>query len=1309
MKEEKFYKLLDEAFDHLWNGRFRLALPIAEKLVNDRPNDSKVAICYAWALLENGDPVGAMEYANSAVELNRDPLISNLYRGYLLMRMSIFEGAIADLEVAHREHLKYFVWSLENKAKAFAGLNNFDEALEQISLALNLDPTKNPTLPERYKLYVQAVKVSHGNKKLDLPYAKKIVEYCERAFKYKEYWFPLYFSRKITAEKDLAELHETALISEIEAMFYLFQYLPAFKKAEELKDRLSGNPRFEKVYKLLLPRVKKKKSLISKTLFDDDKKKTKEEKPVKKIDKSLLRSESLFYPHEKGDVFKLQIFDEKDPFFEKGVGPYYSSIDITKKKKIAVEVVFANPLFRIEDSVIEGKLAWYVNDFLISTNVFEVPVSNEWDSVVFSQPLENDKNFRQEGQGKVELYFDNFKVAETYFILSDKDEKIIAKPQPGKEDEKGDKEKTEIKNKLSSQSKIIEPEEKSIEELLKELDEFIGLESIKSGIRELIDYLKFQQKREKLGLKSSGEVNVHSLFIGNPGTGKTTIARLMGQLFRAMGILPKGHVVEVDRSALVGEFVGQTAQKTDQAIESALGGVLFIDEAYTLYKPGGKDFGQEAIDILLKRMEDKKGEFIVIAAGYPDEMESFLQANPGLKSRFNRKFIFEDYTPDEMMKIFELMLNKNEYEINDEAREFLAKKLLELYRKRDKNFGNAREVRRIFDKAKLNLSKRLLKLSEDELKEITKEQFSTFVLSDIEEVFSEETAKNVKLGIDEEELEAAMNELNSLIGINPIKEEVNRLVKLARYFAEQGEDLKSKFSDHILFLGNPGTGKTTVARIISKIFSALGVLEKGHLVETDREGLVSGFIGQTAEKTMNMINKAMGGTLFIDEAYTLVKPGDEKDFGKEAIDTLLKQMEDNKGKFIVIAAGYTDEMKKFIESNPGMKSRFSKIFEFEDYTPDELIEVAKKLFKSKNLTLDKKAEEKLRLYLMEQYRNRDKTFGNVRLVRNIVEKTQQQHLLRLADLTPDEREKIPQNLVTVEDILPQISEKRKTEKFAIEGNPEKLQQLLEELNSLTGLDNVKSEVNRLVKSLKVTKMRQERGLKVIDRSLHSVFTGNPGTGKTTVARLLSGIYKELGLLEKGHLVECDRSALVAGYQGQTAIKADGLIKQALGGTLFIDEAYTLSRGANDFGQEAIDILLKRMEDYKGKFAVIVAGYTEEMEQFLSSNPGLQSRFQIKLHFEDYTPRQLLEIAYNIGNANGYVLDEGALQLLLEIFEKLYEKRDKNFGNARTAKNILFKIISYQEERISNSVDLTDNDFVTLTYEDVQSLIENSDF
>ncbi len=1297
--EGNYTKRLNELFMHLWNGRYRIAMPLAESLYNDYPEEPEVVLSYAWALFENGERTRAMDYAVSVKDVNYSSIRLHLIQGYLMMRMSLFEGAIENFDIAKEDLKRYLIWAYEIKAKSLAGINRFEEAFEDFSLAMTLNDKFEKVSTERLKLYKTALALENNIKTITVENIDEFLRQCEFATKQKEFWFPLYVARKILADEKLEKYHEEAALIEIENMFFLNQINPAYEKASELKKRYGKNKRLKKLLKLLAAEIKEDKKAKSETLA-----KTKELTQIK--EREEYKFFSRFYPHEKADVYKLMLFVET-PEYKKGIGPYLTHINVEEELEPKVEVIFANPFFRIEDTKIEAKLVWSINDVQISTDKFEVIVSRDYDTVLFTEIVKNYEKLRVKGQGKAELYFDGFKVAETFFVLGSETKTIIDEPHPAADKTKKEKdEKVNLKHKnlgktAESLRKEEEEEEKTLEELLADLDEFVGLESIKRGLRNLIDYVEFNRKRKEMGLKGESVVNLHSVFVGNPGTGKTTIARMLGKILKAIGVLPQGHIVEVDRAALVGEYIGQTAQKTEQAIREALGGVLFIDEAYTLYKKeGGKDFGREAIDILLKRMEDLKGQFVVIAAGYPEEMEDFLSANPGLKSRFSYTFVFEDYTPDEMLEIFARMMKKDEYEITEDALEYLRKKFIDLYRNRDRNFGNARDVGKIFLTAKIRLGKRLL-IAEKEGKELSKKDYKTLTTEDIRSVFQEEEGKEANIGIDEELLAETLGELNKLVGVESVKKEIDNLIKLARYYHSQGESLKEKFSEHILFFGNPGTGKTTVARLVSKIYKALGILPRGHLVETDRNGLVSGYVGQTAEKTNKTIDKALGGTLFIDEAYTLIKEGDSNDFGKEAVGTLLKRMEDDKGKFIVIAAGYTEEMQTFLDSNPGLRSRFTKVFEFEDYTPDEMMQILTGMLDAKKLKMSDSVKKRIRAYFVEQYRNRDKNFGNARLVRNLAERIQREHLLRLAD-DDGERSEEESNLI-VDAVVDKILEDKKKREVFVEGNEEKLQEYLTELNNLVGLDSVKSEIQRLIKSLKISKVRKERGLKVVERNLHSVFSGNPGTGKTTVARLLSKIFKELGLLSRGHLVECDRSDLVAGYQGQTALKTDKVIKQALGGTLFIDEAYTLARGGNDFGQEAIDVLLKRMEDYRGEFVVIVAGYTNEMKIFLNSNPGLSSRFTNKFVFEDYTPRQMLEIAYGIATENGYEFDEGALQLLHDLFEALYERRDKNFGNARLVRNILFKIISFQEERIASSVDLTDEDLITLTFDDVIKL------
>lgn len=556
-------------------------------------------------------------------------------------------------------------------------------------------------------------------------------------------------------------------------------------------------------------------------------------------------------------------------------------------------------------------------------------------------------------------------------------------------------------------------EQVSLDEVMKEIRNLIGMANIKEDIDSLMKYLRIEKMRQEQGL-ASNPISLHTVFYGPPGTGKTTVARLLGKIFKALGILEQGHVVEVDRTELVGQYIGETAIKTDKVIDSAMNGILFIDEAYTLKPEGasGNDFGQEAIDTILKRMEDDRDRLIVIAAGYPDEMQHFIESNPGLKSRFNRYFSFKDYLPEELLELFEKVFAKPKgYTITEDASEKLLRYFTYVYKTRDKNFGNGRFVRNLFEEITKIQSTRIAELDPAD---ITKEVLTTITLEDIERAVEGKFVEEEELS-----LEQIMEEVDQLVGMENIKNDIEALMKFLKIEKLRQEKGLSTtpISLHTVFYGPPGTGKTTIARKIGKIFKALGVLSKGHVVEVDRSKLVGEYIGQTAPKTNKLIDSALNGILFIDEAYTLKPEGASgNDFGQEAIDTLLKRMEDDRDKLIVIVAGYLDEMQQFIESNPGLKSRFNRYFYFRDYEPEELIEIFKLKCNNKNFQLTQDAENLLFEFFIDAYQNRDKSFGNGRLVRNILEKIIQAQSYRVAELDPDELTDEALSTIDVEDI-----------------------------------------------------------------------------------------------------------------------------------------------------------------------------------------------------------------------------------------------------------------------------------------------------
>jgi SpoVK/Ycf46/Vps4 family AAA+-type ATPase len=1295
--------VLNETLEHLNQGRFKMALTVAKKTFDKMQNDHKAASYLAWAYLENGQPSDALEHADLAVQLAEENFEPYLNRAFILMRLGIFEGAISDLDIVIEQNPEAEIsYAHHLKAQCLAGSGKFGEALKEIDLAINTNEVDIQNLIKVKEYYKSAA--SHKGTFLSRLKFKPsdLITAAEEAHKLKEYWYSLWVSKLILDDDGSFPFHQRADLLELETLFSLYRLKPAMNKAIEMREKYADDPRFIKIFEQLVEIEEQKE----KAEEEDKVEKIEESEPIFKKPITIIKRTDFqkncdaHIPAAHARMFNLGME------MQTGERIYLLQFAEAKTTYVGVEVIVFNPRYTIDNWVGEGTAVWYLNEKEVGRHNFALTFNMNWQTVSFVQSWGTDEiGFWKRGQARVDIYMTEEKICERWFLIGQNELQNFEDIDLSQASQVVSEDRVEQKKEESKP----QPEgEESLESLLKNLETFTGLNSVKQAMRDFVGYLNFIKERQKLGLKTQEGLSINSVFLGNPGTGKTTVARLLGKIFKAMGLLDKGHVVETDRAGLVGQYVGETAQKTEKLISDSMGGLLFIDEAYTLVKKGGgQDFGQEAIDTLLKRMEDKAGQFAVIAAGYPDEMQGFLESNPGMKSRFTHFFNFEDYTPEEMIEIFKLMSSKEDYSVNAEAEEILKKEFTNLYRKRDKTFGNARLVRNIFNDAKMNLGKRYLKLDQSQK---TKEAVTTITKEDIEILTKHADVKSFSLKIDDENLKISLEKLNALTGLTSVKREINELVKLARFYIEQGEDLRNKFSDHIVFLGNPGTGKTTVARLFSQIYSALGILPKGHLVEADRQGLVASFVGKTAEKTTELINQALGGTLFIDEAYALVKKGDGggSDFGKEAIDTLLKRMEDDRGKFICIAAGYTDEMKDFLDSNPGMQSRFTKFLTFEDYSPDEMMLITERLLHDKKLELDTTSREKLLQHYNELYRTRDKTFGNARLVRNTVDAAARNQLLRLVDIPQSERTEETLKLIKYDDIQSIVITKKEKKQVKVEGNKELLDSYLKELNDLTGLDSVKKSVEKLISGLKVAKLREERGLKVLSKNLHAVFLGNPGTGKTTVARLISKIYKEMGLLQKGHLVEVDRSALVAGYQGQTAKKTDAVIEQALGGTLFIDEAYTLARGGNDFGQEAIDTLLKRMEDFRDNLVVIVAGYTNEMRDFLESNPGIMSRFTNYFTFEDYSPRQMLEIASVMSHQNGYKLDEGAIQLFLGVFTELYNNRDQNFGNARSVRNFLMKAIGNQEERILTLSNLSDDDLVTITYEDVQS-INQSDF
>ncbi|MCX2923472.1 right-handed parallel beta-helix repeat-containing protein [Streptomyces sp. NEAU-W12] len=525
-----------------------------------------------------------------------------------------------------------------------------------------------------------------------------------------------------------------------------------------------------------------------------------------------------------------------------------------------------------------------------------------------------------------------------------------------------------------------------------------------------------------------------------------------------------------------------------------------------------------------------------------------------------------------------------------------------------------------------------------------------------------------------------LEELESLIGLENVKHQVRTLVNLNQ-LAERRRRLSMpvpSMSRHLVFAGPPGTGKTTVARLYGAILAELGVLRSGHLVEVSRADLVAQVIGGTAIKTTEAFTSARGGVLFIDEAYTLTPEGaSSNDFGREAVDTLLKLMEDHRDDVVVVAAGYSEQMHSFLSTNPGMASRFTRTIEFANYSVDDLVTITESMCTHHQYALGPGTLEALAAHFEQMTRN--ETFGNGRAARGVFEEMIDRQAFRLAAMADPGEEDLtlllPQD---VSDAAAAVASGAADGSGGVDGPGP-----LERLETMVGLGAVKHEVADLVSLLSNSRQRAAAGLPTPRLSNHLVFTGPPGTGKTTVARLYAELLHSLGVLRSDRLVEVARADLVGQYVGHTAQLTKEVFTSARGGVLFIDEAYTLTpegASSNDFGREAVDTLLKLMEDHRDDVVVIVAGYTGEMERFMASNPGLASRFSRTVEFEDYSTDELVTIVERHAESSGYECAPGTLAALRAQVDAI--PRDRSFGNARLARQLLENMITRQARRLT---------------------------
>lgn len=823
------------------------------------------------------------------------------------------------------------------------------------------------------------------------------------------------------------------------------------------------------------------------------------------------------------------------------------------------------------------------------------------------------------------------------------------------------------------------------EEILDRLYRLVGLRKVKEEITRICEYAEFILLRQENGFPAHFPM-MHMIFTGHPGTGKNTVAGMIGGLFSRFGMLSNGNVRHCSRNDLVRDGEAVEEQLVRQVLAASAGGVLVIDGVGDLFQPDDPDDrGIIALGVLARILMSENPGILVILADESDEIELILREVPELKKVFPRQLCFEDYSPEELMEITRIKLETRQYRFTPAAEEKFYKILKAVCVAGELDFTNGNYIDERIEDAEARMAARLMNNGGGKYK---KEEL--MLISDEDIV--------VEAGADPG---IPLEKLKTMIGLGQLKQ---NLLQHLNYIYFIRERQKHGFDDvmpplNMIFCGNPGTGKLTVAKMIGEIYHSIGILQRSEIVMQNGRNFTadSGLIPQ--QMAQALIEGAEGGILYIDEADVL--PASE--YGLAVFESLLTAVSaEEAGEIVVILAGYSDRISKMLEINPALKNYFPNQFLFNDYTPEELLKIALNKLKEKNYALHPKAQDLFYSLIRKIYDKKDKRFGNALLVEKMVDSMVRNLSGRIMDVRR-ERELTRQEMTTIleADIPADAMETPKFDRDIF--NEEEIKQALEDLDRVVGQAKLKWQVRNFVE---LARHYSQQGIKLTTRmSLEWHFTGNSAMGKGTIARIIGRLYKAMGIVAKGQVLDFKVEKLI-GLLEEEALRMIGeALAGADGGLLLFDEDSPKLASAPGFRERVRAILMNQLAERPGSYIIIYAE-PKMMLPGLNETPSHMAEMENVLNFEDYTKDELMLILKRRLEKEKMRFTATARQHIYSFIGMLLSTEERNHASSRLMRIVADMIVRNCLQRIAKKrKTVTPDEVISVGKQDVAMFTE----